>query len=216
MALVRHRRDRHQRSPRHGAPPRRRSHARRRVGPARRLGSLGPPSRPAPRPCRCRELSAIGPAAADYRARGRRGDRGSDRRGQGRRSARAGLRAPGPYRVAVLRSAADRHQAAALAWRYEQPRGIQGLHRGPRPPGVSRRVRSPGSGRGLREGDRARSALRRGTRRPRQRDLLAVRDVTRAQSARRRDCWRARSTTSGARSSSNAILPMPTPRSRSC
>ena len=214
MALVGYRRDRHQRSPRHGAPSCRRSHARRRVGPSRRLGSLGPPGRPAPRPRGGRELSTIGLAPAHHRARRRRGDGRSDGRSQGRRPARAGLRAPGSHRLAVLRSAADCYQAATLAWRYEQPRGISGLHGGPRPPRVSRRVRGSGCGGRFREGHHARPALRRRARRPGQRDLLAVPRCHGHATSPTLDCWRARSTTCGERSSSSATSPTPTPRCR--
>ncbi len=83
---------------------------------------------------------------------------------------------------------------------------------GARPARVARRVAGSGRDRRFRAGDRARSAIRGGARRPRERALLAVRDVARAKPAGCGRCWRARSTTSAARSSSSATSRMRTRR----
>ena len=103
--------------------------------------------RPAPRPGGRRELSAIGPAAADHRARRRRGDRRSDGRSQGRRSARAGLRAPGSHRSQFSESAADRRPSSRARSAIRAASRHTGPSRRAASPGVSRRVGSPGRGR---------------------------------------------------------------------
>ena len=69
---------------------------------------------------------------------------------------------------------------------------------------------------GLRARGRLDPALRAGARRPRQRPVLAVRDVAGAQPARRGRCWPAPSITCAAPSSSSAIWRKRTPASRSC
>ena len=81
--------------------------------------------------------------------------------------------------------------------------------------GVARCLRGPGRDRRLRASDRAGPAVRGGARRPGERAVLAVPRCPARATSRRGGCWRGRSTTSGARSSSNATWPTRTPRSRS-
>ena len=220
VAVVRHRRDRHQRSARDGVAPHHRSRARRRGGAPRRHRSVGAARRPAPRPRGGRQLSARRRSAADHRARGGRRVRRGARRRQGRRPARARLRAAGSDRRAVRRGA--RHRGRPRSRGRSTTRETSSLEAYQAFTEGRVRLESldaslvPGA---IADFERAialdpRYALAHVG--PRERAVLAVRDVTRAQSAGRARCWRARSITCGARSSSNAIWPRRTRRCRSC
>ena len=139
---------------------------------------------------------------------------------EGGRPARAGVRSAGSDRRAVRRHARRRRAGpGASGGATARPAASRPTRRSPKGAcGWSRSTRRCVAG-AIADFERAvvaGSALRAGACRPRQRAVLAVRDVARAQPARRRRCWRARSITCAARSSSSAIWPKRTPRSRSC
>ncbi len=217
MAVVGHRRNRHQRSARRNAA-RHRSRPRRRGDRPARTRSAGAAHRAQHRPGRRRQLSACRRSSAHHGARRRCGDRRDHGGRQGGRRARAGVRAAGSHRRAALGRAGDGEvdADAGTASRDEQPRSVSGVHRRTGAARVARLVAGGRRHRRFRARDRPRSAVRGGARRPGERPVLAVRDVARAQPAGRRAAGAGGRSRPARRSSSIATSPRRTRRWRSC
>ena len=165
-----------------------RSRAGRRSGPPGRHGPVGAPRRAHARSCGRRQLPARGRSTAHHRARRR------CRTGVALAEAKADgaleqvFELQDRHRRAVRRDAWDRGGRRAAARRARETSSLEAYKAF-----TEGRVRLEsldsalvaGGDRRLRARGRARSALRAGPRRPRQRQVLAVRDVARAEPARR-------------------------------